>query len=67
MSNPFESEHGEYTVLVNTEGQYSLFPASAAGVPEGWRRVLTGSRQTCTDHIGENWTDMRPQSLARPR
>ncbi|MCC3650543.1 MbtH family protein [Streptomyces sp. S07_1.15] len=66
MSNPFEAEHGAYTVLVNAEGQHSLFPERAARVPKGWRPVFTGSRQACTDHIGENWTDMRPQSPARP-
>ncbi|KHF43054.1 MbtH family protein [Saccharomonospora viridis] len=65
MSNPFEDENGVYHVLVNDEGQYSLWP-SFIEVPAGWREVLSGkSRQECLDYIEENWTDMRPKSLIK--
>ncbi len=61
--NPFEDPDGTYLVLVNDEGQYSLWP-SFADVPAGWTVVLPETdRQTALDHINANWTDMRPKSL----
>ncbi|ANP51003.1 MbtH protein [Streptomyces griseochromogenes] len=63
--NPFEDPEGTYLVLVNDEGQYSLWPASAE-VPAGWRTDLGESpRDTALDHINAVWTDMRPRSLVR--
>lgn len=63
--NPFEDPDANYLVLVNEEGQYSLWPEFAA-VPAGWtvRRESTG-RQECLDYIEQQWTDMRPLSLVR--
>ncbi|WP_413799320.1 MbtH family protein [Streptomyces iranensis] len=63
MSNPFENPDGRYLVLVNEEGQHSLWPAFAE-VPAGWT-VAHGEdgRQACLDYINEHWTDMRPTSL----
>jgi MbtH protein len=63
MTNPFEDATAEYRVLVNDEGQYSLWPAFRE-VPMGWTAVgPTGKRQECLDWITANWTDMRPRSL----
>lgn len=63
MTNPFEDEDGEYLVLVNGEGQYSLWP-SFRDVPAGWEAVgPRGKRKECLDYIEEHWTDMRPKSL----
>ncbi|MFI0817964.1 MbtH family protein [Streptomyces sp. NPDC021098] len=64
MSNPFDNPDGRYVVLVNDEGQHSLWP-SFAEVPEGWT-VAHGEddRQACLDYVEERWTDMRPKSLA---
>ncbi|MET9119118.1 MbtH family protein [Streptomyces longwoodensis] len=65
MSNPFENSDGTFLVLVNEEGQYSLWP-SFAEVPAGWTAVLGQSdRQTCLAYVEEHWTDMRPLSLVR--
>lgn len=65
MSNPFENPDGRYLVLVNDEGQHSLWPAFAE-VPAGWTpRLAETDRQTCLDYIEEHWTDMRPLSLVR--
>jgi MbtH protein len=65
MTNPFESDDQPYLVLVNDEGQYSLWP-DFAEVPAGWAVVHgPGPRAACLDHIEENWTDMRPKSLIR--
>ncbi|MFD7860474.1 MbtH family protein [Streptomyces microflavus] len=64
MTNPFDNEDGVFHVLVNDEGQHSLWPAFVA-VPAGWSAVVSdGTRQTCLDYIEENWTDLRPASLA---
>lgn len=63
MTNPFEDENGVYHVLVNDEGQHSLWPSFVA-VPEGWKIVHeSGTRAACLDYIAKNWTDMRPKSL----
>jgi MbtH protein len=63
MTNPFEDEKGVYLVLINDEGQHSLWP-SFAEVPAGWTIVKEeSSRKDCLDFINENWTDMRPKSL----
>lgn len=63
MTNPFEDPDASYFVLVNDEGQHSLWPVFA-DVPEGWQVVFgEAGRQECLDYIEENWTDMRPKSL----
>jgi uncharacterized protein YbdZ (MbtH family) len=63
MTNPFEDENADYLVLVNDEGQYSLWPGFRE-VPAGWKVVgPRGKRQECLDYIEKNWTDMRPRSL----
>lgn len=65
MANPFEDADGRYLVIINDEGQHSLWPANL-GIPGGWV-VVHGSdcRSNCIDYIEENWTDMRPSSLIR--
>jgi MbtH protein len=63
MTNPFEDETATYHVLVNDEGQYSLWP-SFKDVPHGWTIAKkSDSRAACLDYINQNWTDMRPNSL----
>lgn len=65
MTNPFEDDNAEYLVLVNDEGQHSLWPAFL-DVPAGWRPTgPRGQRQACLAWIDEHWTDMRPLSLVR--
>jgi MbtH protein len=62
-TNPFDDEDGRYLVLVNDEGQHSLWP-SFADVPAGWTTVLAETdRATALKHVDEHWTDMRPTSL----
>ena len=62
-TNPFEDEDGRYFVLVNDEGQHSLWPTFAE-VPSGWQVVFgEDSRAACLDYVETNWTDMRPNSL----
>ncbi|WP_228561783.1 MbtH family protein [Catenulispora rubra] len=63
MTNPFEDPDANYLVLVNDEGQHSLWPAFIE-VPVGWTSVFgEAARQECLDYIEANWTDMRPKSL----
>lgn len=53
----------EFVVLVNGEGQHSLWP-SAKPVPGGWERIgPMGLKAECLAFIEQNWTDMRPNSL----
>ncbi len=52
-----------YTVVINHEEQYSIWP-EPKDIPAGWKAVgKTGSKQECLAYIQEVWTDMRPPSL----
>ncbi|MEU2511199.1 MbtH family protein [Streptomyces syringium] len=52
-----------WSVLVNDEEQYGLFPADRKP-PGGWRYTgFTGTEQECSGYVDEHWTDMRPLSL----
>ena len=58
-----DSISAEYTVVVNDEEQYSIWPVDRA-VPAGWHEVGTrGNEEACLAYIEENWTDMRPRSV----
>lgn len=64
-SNPFEDPDGTYLVLVNDEGQHSLWPSFVA-VPAGWTVALEeSSRTACLEYVNAHWTDLRPASLIR--
>lgn len=65
MTNPFEDENGTYHVLINDEGQHSLWPTFVE-VPKGWTIIhKSDTRAACLEFINRNWTDMRPNSLIR--
>lgn len=65
MTNPFEDPDGTYLVLVNDEGQHSLWP-SFVEVPAGWTVAHEeSSRSACLDYVNASWTDLRPTSLIR--
>lgn len=49
-------------VLVNQEGQHSLWPQRLA-VPDGWREVFCGTSDAATEWVEQHWTDIRPRSL----
>lgn len=67
VSNPFDDESSRYHVVVNAEGQHSLWPAHL-DVPAGWDAVHgVADRAACVAYIEENWTDMRPKSLVADR
>ncbi|GAB1331528.1 MbtH family protein [Streptomyces sennicomposti] len=63
MSALFDDADGAFLVLVNGEGQHSLWPA-VVDVPAGWKAVHgVDTRQNCLEYIDTHWTDMRPASL----
>jgi MbtH protein len=65
VTSSFDDDVRNYVVLVNEEGQYSLWLASNR-IPLGWTVTgPSGKRSECLDWIGKVWTDMRPKSLAR--
>lgn len=52
-----------FSVVVNDEEQYSIWPAGRE-VPAGWRTDgRTGTKEECLSHIETVWQDMRPRSL----
>jgi MbtH protein len=52
-----------FTVVINDEEQYSIWPTEL-DIPAGWRATgTTGTRDECVHHIDEVWTDIRPLSL----
>jgi MbtH protein len=54
-----------HAVVVNDEGQYSVWPLGR-DLPAGWRADgFTGTEEECLGYIDEVWTDMRPASLRR--
>lgn len=52
-----------FKVLLNDEGQYSIWPA-LKDIPNGWMDAgFEGDKAQCTEYIDKTWTDMRPLSL----
>ncbi len=65
MSNEQSEDTTVYTVVVNDEEQYSIWPADRA-LPAGWREAgKKGQKAECLEHIKAVWTDMRPSSLRK--
>lgn len=63
MSQDNADDNTVYTVVVNHEDQYSIWPAEKT-IPLGWRDAgKTGLKQECLAYIKDVWTDMRPLSL----
>ncbi|WP_263262412.1 MbtH family NRPS accessory protein [Pseudomonas sp. RIT-PI-S] len=52
-----------FDVVINDQGQYSVWPAGKP-MALGWRAAgMRGERQACLRYIDQHWTDMRPRSL----
>lgn len=60
-----EEDNTIYTVVINHEEQYSIWPAHRE-IPAGWRDAgKSGPKAECLAHIEQVWTDMRPLSLRK--
>jgi MbtH protein len=60
-----DEESIAYSVVVNHEEQYSIWPEGRE-IPAGWSYAgKSGVRQDCLAWIKQTWTDMRPLSLRR--
>ena len=56
-------EGDSFVVLVNAEGQHSVWP-SAKPTPDGWSQAApAATRAACNAFVEASWTDMRPQTL----
>ncbi len=65
MSSEEREDTLVYSVVVNHEEQYSIWPAGRE-LPLGWREVgKSGLKAECLTYIKEVWTDMRPLSLRK--
>ena len=65
MNNDDQEDTTTYTVVMNHEEQYSIWPADRA-LPAGWQAAgPTASKAECLAYIKTVWTDMRPLSLRR--
>ena len=65
MSQNETATEVKYTVVVNHEEQYSIWPAHRA-LPLGWRDGgKAGTKEECLAYIEQVWTDMRPLSLRK--
>jgi MbtH protein len=63
MNRDDSERHTNYKVVVNHEGQYSIWPAEREN-PVGWRDGgKSGSKAECLAYVKEVWTDMRPLTL----
>ena len=65
MSTDDNDSNLNYKVLVNHEGQYSIWPAGREN-PLGWSDGGNrGSKAECLAYVKEVWIDMRPLSLRK--
>lgn len=67
MNNNFTIDGSNFKVLINAEGQYSIWPSGKA-IPDGWTDAgFAGPKAECALYIDQNWLDMRPASLTGKR
>ncbi|MBD1371008.1 MbtH family protein [Hazenella sp. IB182357] len=65
MSNPFDEVSGHFVVLMNKEGQYSLWPAWI-DIPAGWNvQYGEDSKINCLEYINTHWKDLAPRHLQK--
>jgi MbtH protein len=60
MSSEKRGDYGLFKVVVNSEGQYSIWPADRENAL-GWNDAgKSGTREECLAYIKEVWTDESP-------
>lgn len=61
--NSAEDDDVPYAVVVNDEGEYSVWQAERPP-PDGWHlEGHVGTHSDCLAHIERTWVDMTPRSL----
>jgi len=65
MTESYQENQDLFSVVINHEGQYSIWPIGKE-IPRGWQKEgMVGSKTQCRDYINSLWTDIRPQSIRR--
>ncbi|MFI2762718.1 AMP-binding protein [Streptomyces echinatus] len=65
MSEPQSAGRAQWRVVLNGEGQYSIW-WTGRELPAGWRSEGTsGTRERCLARVQEVWSDLRPAGLRR--
>lgn len=66
-TSSLDSEQGPFLVLVNLQGQHSIWPGWK-DAPSGWR-IAEGlgpvDRKSALEFVTSEWQDLRPESLRR--
>jgi MbtH protein len=63
----FSMDGDAFKILINHEGQHSIWPISQP-IPAGWDQIgPEGPKQDCLEWIKMNWPDIAPLSLRTPR
>ena len=64
FSNPFDNPQGQFAILQNDQGQYSLWPQQCE-LPAGWRVVCEPqSQEACQQWLAERWQTLDPSYFA---
>ena len=64
FSNPFDNPQGQFAILRNDQGQYSLWPQQCA-LPAGWRVVGDPrSQEAGQQGRAEHWQTLSPSYYA---
>jgi MbtH protein len=63
MINNTKAVEALYKVVVNQQGQYSIY-LKYKELPVGWEECgYEGQKKQCLSYIGSVWVDMRPVSV----
>lgn len=64
-TNPFDDQQQLFHLLLNPQGQYSLWPVFAA-LPQGWQAVFgPADAAGCNAWLKEHWSNLHPLHQAR--
>ncbi len=57
--NPFDEPKNQFIVLINHNGQYSLWPEFRQ-IPSGWKNIFgPTTKNDCIQYVESNWQDIR--------
>jgi len=64
FSNPFDNPQGQFAILQNDQGQYSLWPHQCE-LTAGWRVVCEAqSQEACQQWLAGHWRTLEPSHFA---